>query len=204
MTDPNTVSKHRLYEDAAALVTGTLVVSLGLAFYTKAVLITNGMAGLSLLLQYASGVGFPIIFFLINLPFYWLAVRRMGWSMAVRTFIAIALVSVFARLTPEWIGIANVDPVYAAVVGGALMGLGLLILFRHRTGLGGTNILALYLQDRYGIRAGWFQLGVDSVIVSAAFFVVEPEKVALSLLGATVLNLIIAINHRPGRYTAVS
>lgn len=204
MVDVPAVEKHRLYEDVFAIVVGTSIVSLGLSLYSKAVLVTGGIAGLSLLLQYASGFGVGAIFFLLNLPFYWLAVRRMGWAMALRTAAAITLVSLFARLTPAWIGFDHLNPVYASVLGGALMGLGLLILFRHRTGLGGTNILALYLQDRHGIRAGWFQLGVDAAIMAGACFVVAWEQVALSLLGAVVLNLIIAVNHRAGRYMAVS
>ena len=84
------------------------------------------------------------------------------------------------------------------------MGLGLLMLFRHRASLGGVNILALYLQERFGLRAGAVQMGVDAAIVLASIFVVAPEKVALSVLGAVALNMVLAINHRAGRYMGVS
>ena len=92
----------------------------------------------------------------------------------------------------------------AALAGGSLMGLGLLALFRHRTGLGGINILALYLQERHGIRAGWFQLGVDGAILVAAFLLLPPSRVVVSLAGTAVLNLILAVNHKPGRYLGVT
>jgi uncharacterized membrane-anchored protein YitT (DUF2179 family) len=62
------------------------------------------------------------------------------------------------------------------------------------------NILSLYLQDKYGIRAGKLQMGVDFVIVLASLFVVSIPMLIASILGAFVLNLIIAMNHRPGRY----
>jgi uncharacterized membrane-anchored protein YitT (DUF2179 family) len=62
----------------------------------------------------------------------------------------------------------------------------------------------LYLQDNHGIRAGYFQLAVDLVILVVSLFYLELDKVALSVLGAAVLNLIIAINHRPGRYVGMS
>lgn len=195
---------HRLYEDVAAIFTGTLLVALGVTLYSKAMLLTGGTAGLALLLQYAMGYGFGQLFFVINLPFYYLAIKRMGWKLTLRTFLAVLLVSVFSRLTPSWIDVARIDPIYATVIGGALMGVGLLILFRHRTSLGGVNILALYLQERHGIRAGYVQLAIDALILTASFFVLEVDKVALSLVGAAVLNLILATNHRPGRYTGVS
>jgi uncharacterized membrane-anchored protein YitT (DUF2179 family) len=195
---------HRQYEDVLALLTGTMMVALGLVLYTNAGLITGSSAGLALLVQYATGYGFGAIFFVINLPFYYLAVKRMGWPFALRTFAAVALISLLSRLMPDWIGIGHLNPLYAAIAGGGLMGMGLLVLFRHRAGLGGFNILALYLQDNHGIRAGYFQLAVDLVILVVSLFYLELDKVALSVLGAAVLNLIIAINHRPGRYVGMS
>lgn len=202
--DKSDALPHRQYEDVLALLTGTMLVALGLVLYTHAGLITGSSAGLALLIQYVTGYGFGTVFFVINLPFYYLAVKRMGWPFTLRTFAAVALISVLSRLTPDWISIADINPLYAAVAGGGLMGMGLLVLFRHRAGLGGFNILALYLQDNFGIRAGYFQLGVDLVILVVSLFYLDWTNVALSVAGAAVLNLIIAINHRPGRYVGMS
>lgn len=203
--DPDTLPhKHRFYEDVLALLMGTLLAALGVAFYTEATLAVGGVAGVSMLVGYASGIDFATAFFVINLPFYVLAILRMGWPYTLRTFAAVLLVSVFSRLTPGWIDVASIDPAYAAIVGGGLIGMGLLILFRHRAGLGGLNILALYLQDKGIVSAGWFQLGVDLTILIAAFFLLPLDKVLLSILGAVVLNLVLAVNHRPGRYLGMS
>lgn len=196
--------RHKIYEDVLALVLGTLFVSFGMLIYAKTVLTVGGLAGLALLLSYITPLGFGLIFFAINLPFYILAVKRMGWPFTLRTFLAVGLVSVFSRLTGLWVDFAHLDPLYAAVMGGGLMGTGLLMLFRHRTGLGGINILAIYLQERSGVRAGYFQLGVDLAILAGAAFVLPWDRLALSVLGAVIVNLIIAINHRPGRYAGIS
>ncbi len=59
------------------------------------------------------------------------------------------------------------------------------------------------MQDRFGIRAGLVQLGFDLVVMAAAFAVVSPPVVAYSVLGAVVLNLFLAINHRSDRYIAL-
>lgn len=200
---------HRLYEDVLALLLGTMVVSLGVMLYSESVLVTGSTAGAALLIEHATGIGFGVIFFAINLPFYWLAFKRMGLAFTIKTFIAVGLVSVFSKLMPMWIDFsmlnpifAALNPIFAAIAGGALMGIGLLMLFRHRAGLGGINILALFLQEHLGIRAGYFQLAVDLVILACAFLTLPFDKVLLSILGAVVLNLIIALNHRPGRYLA--
>ncbi|SHF75224.1 Uncharacterised 5xTM membrane BCR, YitT family COG1284 [Modicisalibacter ilicicola DSM 19980] len=196
--------RHHLYEDLLAMLLGTLFVALGITFYTQSTLLTGSTAGLALLVQYATDARFGTIFFLINLPFYFLALKRLGLWFTLKTFVAVLLVSLFAQLTPGWIILSALHPLYAALMGGSLMGIGLLVLFRHRMSLGGIGILALYLQDRHGIRAGLFQLVVDGLILLAAFVVVAPTQVLLSVLGALAMNLIVAINHRPGRYIGMS
>lgn len=198
------VIRHALYEDLLAIIMATLFVAFGVALYTKALLVTGGTAGLALLIHHATGAGFWLVFSVINLPFYVLAIQRMGWHFALRTFLAVSLVALFTRFMPAWVDIARLDPVFATVIGGGLMGTGLLMLFRHRTALGGINILAMFLQERWGIRAGYFQLGLDLAILAASLFVLKPQGLALSVLGAVVVNMILAINHRPGRYLGMS
>ena len=69
--------RHGLFEDAQALVTGTLFVSLGIVMFSHVGLLTGGTAGVAFLIHYATGWNFGLAFFLINLPFYGLAWKRM-------------------------------------------------------------------------------------------------------------------------------
>lgn len=203
---PSTASlqKHRRYEDLLAILLGALLMSLGITLYAQAMIVTGGAAGLALLLQLATRWDFGILFVALNLPFAWLALRRMGPGFTLRTACAVGLVSAFTWATPRWLTIAAIDPVYAAIAGGGAMGVGLLMLARHRTAASGVNILALYLQERHGLRAGWIQLGIDAAIFLAACFVLPLDRVAISALGTLVLNAVLAMNHKPGRYMAVS
>lgn len=197
-------TRHRLHEDALAILLGTLFVSFGMLIYAKATLLVGSMAGLALLIHYAFGLEFGLLFFVLNIPFYVLAVVRLGWGFGGRTVVAVALVSLFSRFGGRWVAFEYLDPIYATALGGGLIGVGLLILFRHRTGVGGIQILALYLQERHCLRAGWFQLGIDFAIMTAALFVVPFDRLPLSIAGATIVNVIVAINHRPGRYLGVT
>jgi uncharacterized membrane-anchored protein YitT (DUF2179 family) len=197
---------HSLIEDVLAIITGTLFVSLGVAMFNQAGLLTGGTAGLSFLIHYSTGLSFGLIFFLINLPFYWLAWKRMGWRFTLKTFCSVALVSMLSSLHPKLLQLTTITPLtpfYVAVIGGLLMGVGFVVLFRHQASLGGINILVLYLQDKHGFRAGKLQMGMDILIVMTSLLVVSPMALAASILGAFMLNLAIALNHRPGRYMAV-
>lgn len=194
---------HRPHEDALGLLTGTLFVALGTLMFHEARLLTGGTAGIALLVGYLTGWPFGPVFFSVNLPFYLFAWRRMGARFTLRTVAAVSLMSLIAWALPRWLSFAQLSPPLAAVLGGLLIGAGLLMLFRHQASLGGLNVVALFLQERLGWRAGRVQGVMDALIVLAAFSVTDAWHVALSVLGAVVLNATLAINHRPGRYVAV-
>jgi uncharacterized membrane-anchored protein YitT (DUF2179 family) len=193
-------ARHSWFEDAQALFTAALFISLGYGLLKQAHLLSGGTAGMALLLTRLTPFSFGQLFVALNLPFFWLAVRQMGWAFTVKTFITIGVVSLAADRLQLVMAFERVEPLYAAVMGGSCIGIGLLILFRHQACLGGLNVLAIWLQERRGVRAGVFQLVVDSLVVVASLFVVPPTTVLLSVVGAVTLNMVLAVNHRPGRY----
>lgn len=197
---PPLAVRHSLLEDVLGILTGTFAASLGLYLLKSSEAVTGGTAGLALLLSYISPLPFGLIFFGVNLPFFGLAVWKKGWNFALRTGAAIALVSAMASLHPWALGSLDIDPIYGVLGGNLLAGVGLLILFRHKSSLGGFSIMALLLQEKLKWRAGYVQMVLDVAIVLAALALVPPLVVLLSAFGAILLNLILALNHRPGRY----
>ncbi|MDR3410893.1 MAG: YitT family protein [Formivibrio sp.] len=200
MTTPS-APPHSLIEDIQALLVGTLFIALSVVLFRHAGLLTGGTAGMAFLLHYVSGYPFGAIFFVINLPFYIFAVRALGWTFTFKTFAAIAMLSLYSEILPHWIQLGSLQPVFATVMAGLLAGVGLLMLMRHNASLGGLGVMAIYLQKTRGWRAGKVQMAGDCLIVGTALLVKDVSLVALSVLGAVALNLVITINHRPGRYT---
>lgn len=200
---PAVPARHTWLEDAQALFAGTLFVSLALVLFAQVGLLTGGTAGLAFVLHYATGIGLGPLFFAINLPFYGFAWKRMGGEFTLKTFLSISLLSLMTAWSPKLFAIERLHPAYAAVLGGLLLGSGCLFLARHKASLGGVTIVTLYLQQSRGWRAGKVQLVVDCTIVLLALTVVEPTRVGWSILAAVVMNLFMAINHRPGRYAVI-
>ncbi|WP_447648150.1 YitT family protein [Microbacterium forte] len=192
--------RHTLLEDALSIAVGTFLVSLGLFLLKTGHAVTGGTAGAALLLSYAVPLPFAALYIAVNLPFFLLAARGKGWGFVVRSGISIVLVSAMSLLHPLMTPLAEIPTLYAAIAGNALCGVGALIVFRHRSSLGGFTIAALMVQDRFGIRAGYVLMVLDTIVVVAAIAVVPLLNVAISAVGAVLLNLILALNHRPGRY----
>ena len=192
---------HRAYEDVLALLTGTLLAALGIVLFNQAGLMAGGTVGLALLLNYATGLDLSLAMLATTAPFYALACLRMGREFTVKTLAAVALAALFVQLLPRGLVFTYISPVLAAVVGGLLAGLGMLVLFRHRASLGGLNVLAIHLQDRLGWSAGKVQMALDALILAGGGLLLgDLPRVAASLLAVMVLNGVLAINHRPGRY----
>ena len=192
--------RHHLFEDIQALLCGTLVFAFAILLFRQAGMLTGGTAGLAFLAHYATGLSFGVLYFVLNIPFYVFGLRAIGKAFTLKTFCAVTLLSVFTETLPYVVRFEFLNPVFAAVLGGLLAGVGLLMLIRHQASLGGIGILAIYLQKTRGWRAGTLQMIADGSIVLAALLIADAERIALSVLGAVLLNIVLTINHRPGRY----
>jgi len=195
-------TKHTVIEDVQGLGLGIFLCSLAIHILTHLGLITGQTAGIAAIISYLSGWSFGVVFFAINIPFYLLAYRRLGPMFTVKSLISVSLLSVGTTLLPQGFVIGYLHPALGAVIFGSLTGLGLLAMFRHGGSLGGLGVVALMVQDSTGFRAGYVQLIADGVIFAVAAFLFPLTVVLWSLLGAVVLNMIIAINHRRDRYIA--
>jgi uncharacterized membrane-anchored protein YitT (DUF2179 family) len=196
--------RHTFLEDVVGLLVGTLLMAIAILVLRAGGLITGQIAGLSLLMAYAADWPFGAVFFVLNLPFYWLAWRQMGVRFTLKTFVCVGLLSLFTELLPLGITIEVLHPLVAAVIFGAMGGIALIVLFRHGATLGGVGIVGLYLQETRKIPAGNTQLAFDAVVFTLAFVLFDWRIVLVSLVGAVILNLMITVNHRGDRYIARS
>jgi uncharacterized membrane-anchored protein YitT (DUF2179 family) len=196
--------RHTPLEDVQGILIGATLVALSIQFLRASELFTGQIAGLALIGSYASGYSFGVLFFLINLPFYFLAVTQIGWTFTLKSIAAVTLMSTLADVLPFVLTINTLPDWLGAALFGVLAGVGLLSLFRHGATLGGVGIVALWLQDTRGIKAGNTQLAFDLCVFTLALFLFPWQAVAWSLFGAVILNGIMTVNHRRDRYIARS
>jgi len=193
---------HTMLDDAQGLSLGVFLCGFGIHLLTSAGLVTGQTAGVAVIVAYLTGYSFGVVFFCINLPFYLLAWKRLGSAFTIKSIVSVTLLSVVTEAIPLGVTIDTLHPIFAAVSFGALVGIGLLAMLRHNGSLGGFGVIALLVQDKTGFRAGWVQLIFDAGVFGVALLLFPLPVVLYSLVGAVVLNLIIAINHRRDRYVA--
>ncbi len=170
---------------------GCFFTSIGIVFFQHAHIVTGGTAGLALNLSYSLKMSFPYVFFIVNLPFYILSIMKMGWNFTLTTLFAVVSVSFLTKIIqmiPEFI-----FPVWGDVlIGGGFVGVGLSLLFLNKSSLGGTGILTMYLQQRFGWDPGKINLFLDAAIVGSGIFTVGLWKSFFSILSVVVISCIIS------------
>jgi len=194
-------TRHTVLEDAYAIGIGSSFCGLGVVFLHFAGLVTGGAAGLALIGSYLTGTPVGFLFFAINVPFLILAKHVLGWNVTIKSSITVILLSLWTALMPRWLPLSSINPLFAAILGGTLLGMGVLSLARHKSSVGGFGVLALYLYEERGINAGRTQVLSDTMVIVAALVAVDLRHMAFSVLSAFAMSAVIYVYHKPGRYT---
>lgn len=179
-----------------AIIEGCFLVALGFFFLQSSQLLVGGTGGLAAISNHVYEISLGTWFFLINLPFFIIAYKQMGKSFTFKSIFAIALVSTLSDTLSSLIVIDTIPLWLAAFIGGGLMGIGLLLVFRHGASLGGVNILALYLEKHYGIHTGKVIFVIDMTVLTLAFQVYSAHHVLYSVVASLVLTSVIGRYHK--------
>ena len=167
-----TAEQHSALEDVAGILVGATLVALAVQFLRAADLVTGQIAGLALIAAHTTEWSFGTLFFVMNLPFYALALVQLGWRFTVKSLIAVSLMSALADLFPLYFTIEDLPPALGAVLFGVLAGPGLLALFRHGATLGGGGDRGVVVAgperisrraDAADLRCGCLCRGADAV-----------------------------------------
>lgn len=203
MTSSNAPSPtpHGHGEDIYALFVGTIHLAVGLVLLRAAGLATGGVAGVALVLSYATGWPVGLLYALISAPLMAITLRSMSWRFLIKTAVVTLGLFAMTALAPMGIDIARVSDPFAAVVGGSVIGMGALALARHGAATGGSGALVLWLYRTRGWNAGRTQLIIDGTVLLFAASRLDAVRMGWSLLGVAATAGILWVWHRPGRYT---
>lgn len=132
-------------------------------FLAKNNILNGGFTGLSTILRYLIGTPIGTVIFILNVPLFFLAYKRLGAKFVIRTalatFIMSALIDAGAVLP-----VYGSDLLLSSLFGGALSGAGLGIIFIRNATTGGTDIIAKLI----GLKYPHISIGRSILIFDAA------------------------------------
>ena len=148
----------------------------------------GGVSGIAIILNRLLHVPTGTLILLMNVPLLALGMWKLGWKFVLSTVVAVASSSVFTDLLSP-IGPLTTDPLLAAAAGGALLALGMGILFKLGATSGGTDILIRVIKLKYKhLKTGTLFLATDCCVIAASALVFRNVDLALYAAIATMLS----------------
>lgn len=177
----NTKEKIR---QVAMILLGSLIYSISVnIFIVPNKFLSGGVAGIALLLQYITGISSGYFTLLINIPIFCFGFKVIDKEFGILSLIGMLSMSFFLIVTKDISQFVRMDDMLiACICGGALCGLGMAIIFINRASEGGTDIIAIILKKKYGIKLASMCFIINGAIVFAGLL--------LSNLTITIYTLI--------------
>jgi uncharacterized membrane-anchored protein YitT (DUF2179 family) len=184
--------KHKLNtktQKSLLILSGLFLTATGMKILNIHSLTFGGTAGIATLGSFLSHWSWGILFLLVNLPFFILSIKKMGWTFSLTTFICILLVSAITDLL-DYIHFPIMPSVFASLFAGTLIGIGVSFVLNSGASLGGIHILALYLEQKMKINRGLTLFVTDFAIVSSATVIVGLQNAVISILSITIASFL--------------
>ncbi len=159
---------------------GTFIIAMSLdLFLVPADIAPGGLSGVSIILHHLTNIPVGVSILVLNIPIFLWGLRNFNLSFMLSSLLGMfalsAFTDAFAFLKP-----VTSDILLSAIYGGALMGLGLGLVFQAGSTTGGTDIAAQILKKHFpSISVGRFVLIIDAFIVVLAGLVFGRWEVIL-------------------------
>ncbi|MBR5637578.1 MAG: YitT family protein [Pseudobutyrivibrio sp.] len=178
MTDKN----RQLVASFIELTVGAIVAAFAIEeFLVPNSIFDGGVTGISMIVAKFVPVPLGVLIFLINLPFMFVAHKRLGTTYLVRILYAIALFSIMTGVF-EPVQEATDEMLLAITYGGVLLGIGVGLVLRGGGCLDGTEVVAVILNRNLSISTGQIILIFNVFIFMIAGLVFSLDRGMYSLL----------------------
>ncbi|MFZ1520281.1 MAG: YitT family protein [Ignavibacteriaceae bacterium] len=177
-----------------AIAFGAAIMAIGIGvFLVDAKVVPGGVSGLSMSVHYLTGLPVGLMIWVLNIPLYIWGVKEFGKEFGIRTFFGFTLNSFFIdffrgdipgfnfiRLqeTPTIKNLQQNDFMFLILIGAALLGLGLGIIFKFKATTGGSDIVAAIMQKRFGTKPGMAIMITDFFVIMIAGFIIDFKDIA--------------------------
>ena len=182
--------------DYIAITIGAAIMAIGIGvFLVDARVVPAGVSGLSMAFYYLTGGAVPIglMIWIFNVPLYIWGVKELGKQFGIRTFYGFTINSFlidlfrgdipglsFIRLQDlaTIVNLRQQDFLFLVIIGAALLGIGLGIVFKFRGTTAGTDIVAAIMQKKLGIKPGTAIMIIDFFVICVAGVIIEFKDLA--------------------------
>ena len=160
---------------------GSVIFAIGIQwFYYPATLVSGGVTGISMIINYLTGFPIGVTMFVLNIPLFIIAYKNYGFKFMAGSLIGTAASSAAIDLLALVQISITTQPLLAAVYGGILTGLGLGIVYTTGATTGGTDVIAKLIREKFPyVNFGTVILALDAVVIGAYAVIFEKYDIAM-------------------------
>ena len=160
---------------------GIVLASIGLkAFLLPNGFLDGGVTGMALLVRSQIDINISILLVVFSIPFLILGYYTVSKRIVVKSIISIIGLALFIHF--ENFGTITDDKLLISIFGGLFLGSGIGIAIRNGSVLDGSEILGIYLNDKFGFSIGQVILLFNIVLFSITAYVISVEVALYSIL----------------------
>lgn len=160
---------------------GSFLFAIGIQwFYHPASLVSGGVTGIAMIINYMTNAPVGIMLLVLNVPLFIISLRKYGWKFMAGSLLGTLVSSVAIDLLSLVDVNITTEPLLAAVYGGILDGLGLGIVYSTGATTGGTDVIAKLIREKFPyVNFGTMILALDAVIISAYAIIFQKYESAM-------------------------
>lgn len=197
---PKKYLKDFYWKDYATITFGLILYSIGLIGFIQPVgIVTGGLAGVALIVEYATGTPLQITYFSVNCVLLIIALKILGLKFLVKTIFGVVTLTGLLTLAKALIKepfIEN-EPLLSGVIGGMICGAGIGLVFNANGSTGGTDIIVATINKYKNIAFGRGMLLCDFVIICSSYFLMKDYQIivaGLIVMGVMTYTIDMVIN----------
>ncbi len=180
----NTSARSSLFE-FVNIILGVAIASIGLeAFLLPNGFLDGGVTGIAILCNVLFGLRVSVMLPLLSIPFLILAYFTVSKRIVIKSIFSIALFAL--ALEFGHFEVVTEDKLLISIFGGLLLGIGIGITIRNGAVLDGSEVLGIFVNDRFGISIGKVIFGFNVVLFSITAALVSIETAMYSTLAFLV------------------
>ena len=165
-----------------AITVGAVLAAFSLEeFLIPSTILDGGITGVSIILNQLFGKGISIFIIVLNIPFFLLGLRQLGWRFLVKGIYGIVLFSVMLEVFRDLPQVTS-EPLLGVVFGGVTLGAGVGTVLRYGGCLDGTEIVAMLISKKTDFSVGQIIFGINIVIYAIAGVLFGWDRALYSLL----------------------
>ena len=173
---PKQYSKNFYWKDYLNITIGLFLYAIGLIGFIRPVgVVTGGLTGISLLIEYATDGKIPlqITYFVVNAALLLIALKILGFKFLIKTIYGVLALTLLLSVFPKIITkpIVENEPLMSAIIGGMMCGAGIGFVFNANGSTGGTDIIIAIINKYKNIAFGRLMMFLDCIIICCSYLV---------------------------------